>query len=360
MFRHPIYRDEDGLPAMAGAFDIAPDIPVEVEPQGEEAPLTYSQRSVLMGLAMQASRHRRPLQRSAVFVGRQRAGIAYAYERRLLGCRTGIYDAVVLLGPAPAMGAIEPIMATLDALAPAADVTTLRIIGGDFPAAPPQQPPHAEARPNPGVRSYELREVLPLGGTYDDFLRKLGKHTRRNINLCRRKATANGMIFRCRPSPLELADAAFFRLARNNMPVPLKPRRLRGLSAFVATRPRQFHAAIAFAAGGCVSLASGFIESDMAFMVYQINDREHSPLYPSLLMRSLLAEWLIDHGVRHLAFLGGCVGLLAGQCLVARAQELVLVRQSFAGRVKSRLWTRTVTPGRRGLGVAPSLMPAGQ
>jgi hypothetical protein len=50
------------------------------------------------------------------------------------------------------------------------------------------------------------------------------------------------------------------------------------------------------------------------------------------MLRSFLIEELIERGVRHLAFVGGCAGVLLHQCEVVITAELLLVRKTlFAG-----------------------------
>jgi len=123
-------------------------------------------------------------------------------------------------------------------------------------------------------------------------------------------------------------------MAKRNMPLPTRPRRLSKTIRFVARRPRQFHASLCQSGGKPISIAAGFVEDDLALMIYQVNDRAYRALNPSLMLRTFLVEHLIELGIRHLAFVGGCAGVLLHQCTIVPMEELLLVCKTITGRIK--------------------------
>jgi hypothetical protein len=118
------------------------------------------------------------------------------------------------------------------------------------------------------------------------------------------------------------------------MPFRVHPKYLNNIIRFSTSQSHPFHASLARPGDHPFSVAGGFIQSDLAFLTYQLNDRNYREFAPSLMLRSFLAEYFINVGIRHIAFVGGCSGLLAHQCIPVPAVKLLLVRKTIAARVK--------------------------
>jgi hypothetical protein len=287
-------------------------------------------------MELQAHRYNTQLKTTLVGSVSEPTGAIHAYERRVGMWRTGIYDGALLLSSATSSAQTH---LSLDALAPAlvdVDAITLRIIE---PTAPTQAADPSIAGKN--VQSYTMQEVMPLADTYDGFLHRLGKHTRRNIVHVRDRAKRDAIKFSFATAAL-VDNSRISVLAKLNMPRPIKPRRLLKTMQFVAAQPRPFQADLSQLLDRPFSVTGGFIEGDLALMAYQINDRIFRDLSPSLLLRSFLVQALIERGVRYLAFVGGCAGLLYHQCSPVAAAESLIVRRTFLARTK-RLACRLIT-----------------
>lgn len=295
--------------------------------------LSPTQRSLLAAIELQAHLDNISLQTTLIRPASEPIGISYIYEHRVRGWRTGIYDGTVFLLPATS-SAQERFR--LHALAPAlreADVATLRIIGTGLPSAASIVQPHAEETL---AKNKTIQEVMPLADTYESFLRRLGKHTRRNIVHGRNQVERDFMRFSFLLSASSLDDSTFSEIALRNIHFGVCPGRTLNIIEFLKTQPCPFQASLSQSHGNPFSITGGFIRGDMALMTYQINDRAFYTLSPSLVLRSFLVQELIKHGIRYLAFVGGCGGLLFHQCkaeIVSETQQL-LVRRKFVARAK--------------------------
>lgn len=302
--------------------------------------LSHTQRSLLAEIELLAHRYGSPLQTMPIGSPEEQASILHMYERRVRGWRTGIYDGAIL---SPAATSFAYPGYRLNALPPAlrdVDVLTLRILGTEAPleAAVARKPGTNDQE---AVQPYQMQEVMPLAKTYGGFLQGLGKHTRRNIVHARERALRGAIKFDFTPVASSVDSSRLSELAKLNMPFPTKPRRLSNIIRFLETKPRPFQAHLRQLADDYpFSITGGFIEGDLALMTYQINIRSSNRLSPSLMLRSFLVQALIERGVRHLAFVGGCGGLLYHQCTVVPAAEVLVARRTFIARTK--LWACSI------------------
>ena len=125
----------------------------------------------------------------------------HSFDRRFGRVRTGVSDAVVLLPDGVDCFDAEALAAQV-ASTIQADLTTVRVVGaGSLSAAT-----HAQLRHLSTDRGYrfrvlvecrDMRQVLRLETTFDEFLVKLGRSTRRNVETCQKRAARLGMKFRC-------------------------------------------------------------------------------------------------------------------------------------------------------------------
>lgn len=294
-----------------------------------------TQRSLLAEIELQAHRYNTRLKSTLIGHGSGPVGTIHLYERRVRGLRTGIYDGAVLLSPAIS-SAQERFRLT--SLAPAlsdVEVATLRIIGTRLLIEMVDHSPIDRPRAKATIQPYQIREVMPLEDTYQNFLQRLGRHTRRNIVHARNRAQREALKFDFSVSAPLLDDSKLSAIAKHNMPFPTRPSRILKMTQFLKTQARPFQASLCHSDAQPFSVAGGFIEGDMALMIYQINDRAFYILNPSLTLRSFLVQELIEQGVRHLAFVGGCSGVLYHQCSAVPAVELLIVRRKLIARVKN-------------------------
>jgi hypothetical protein len=295
--------------------------------------LSHTQRSSLADVEFWALHHGSSLQTTPIESESRPIGTAFHYERRVGGLRTGTYDGAVLLSPDAASAEAPLRFDALTSVFGGSDVVTLRIVGSGLPielVGPQTNRKDTEVTVQPST----VQEVMPLESTYLDFLQRLGQNTRRNILKCREQAKMNNIKFSASHSIELLRPLDIHKLAKKNMPFPVDRRNLAKMIQFVSTHPKQFHTYLNRPGERPFSISGGFIEGDIAFMTYQLNDRSYRGLTPSLMLRSFLTEYFIDVGVRYIAFVGGCSGLLLYQCTLVPAVKLLFVRRTVAARGK--------------------------
>lgn len=298
--------------------------------------LSHTQRSSLAEIERWAYYYGSPLQTTPIESESGRVGTAFHYERQVRGLHTGIYDGVVLLSPGASSTETRLRLDALSTVFGGWDVATLRIVGSGLPielagvSETNRKGTEVTAQPS------TIQEVMPLESTYRDFLQRLGQNTRHNMLKCRKQAKINEIKFLTSDSFELLPHLDIKKFSKKNMPFAVSSKELLKMIEFVTLQPRQFHASLSRPGGHPFSVGGGFIEGDLAIMTYQINDRNYRALAPSLMLRSFLVEYFIDSGVRHLAFVGGCSGLLRYQCTPVPAIELLFVRRTVAARVKHR------------------------
>ena len=74
------------------------------------------------------------------------------------------------------------------------------------------------------------------------------------------------------------------------MPRPTPPRQMAGVHSLIARQNLPFHASLTSADGRLVSAAGGFIDGQLACLLYQCNHGSNRDLGPSLTMRSMLTK----------------------------------------------------------------------
>ena len=285
--------------------------------------LSPTQRSALAEVKLQADRYGGPVETTQLAGRSGYAGSMYLFERRLRGWSTGIHDGMLILSPSYSPSDSGTQRQALAEVLGNRSVVSLRVYWSGLEETLPAWTFFADR-----VTAASAREVLSLAPDYKGFLGQLGKHTRRNIQQCRKWAEAQAISVQ--DGPLSQADV--LDLASQNMPTPKHPDRILHNIRYSEKQAQPFHLSLMTESGIPFSTAGGFIEGDCAFMVYQANDHRRHKLNPSLMLRSFLIEQLIDRGVKHLAFVGGCGGVLLHQCEVIPTAELLLVRKTmFAG-----------------------------
>jgi hypothetical protein len=178
----------------------------------------------------------------------------------------------------------------------------------------------------------ECQELLRLGADPEQFLTRLGKHTRRNIRRAERISQELGMRarFQLNPRPLSRDDAVH-DLAARNKPVPLTAKRLSAYEMLIAGKAVGFESRFTLESGAVVSYLRGYIDNGIAYLVYQANDPIVPRINLSLLHRFLLIERLIADGVGEIIFPFGCEGLLKAACETLHMEECVVIRPNLRG-----------------------------
>jgi len=291
---------------------------------------TPSQRSLLAEVEAQAAWYAAPL---AVNVVPPISGQWFSYERRWRGLRTGLRDGVVLLDRPADADALRQAAAAL-VQAHRGDMSTFRVaLDGAF-NGPTGRTTTYLSRAVVTISPSLVREVLSLPEDPAGFAAALGRGSRRNIERCRRRTDQRGMRYRWSRETDNPDLAELEELCRNNMPTGLSLARVASMMAFTRGRCQPFLAELRDHDGALVSMAGGFVEGDVALMMFQINHRRYRDIGPSLAIRAFIAEKLIPAGVRHLAFVGKCAGILRHSCARVPMIEMLVVRRSPAARIK--------------------------
>jgi hypothetical protein len=246
------------------------------------------------------------------------------FPHRLFGLELKIVEGVLDLPmPSLATGRADAVRRFMDLSG--ANVARLTMTG-----APIQGAPSAQGLLQAGT-AVESRDLLLLEGDPEIFLSRLGRHTRRNVRRADRIAGETGMVFRYREGSRAAAIEDIRALAARNKPAPLTLKRLAAHETLIAGKKSGFESQLALATGEVISYCRGFIEGNVAFLVYQANDPTVPRINLSLLHRFKLIEQLIGQGVRELMFPFGCAGLLRDACVPVQIEERIVIRTSVAG-----------------------------
>jgi hypothetical protein len=175
---------------------------------------------------------------------------------------------------------------------------------------------------------FDFRDTLPLEESYEHFLSKLGKHSRRNMRNVRRQAVRSGVTHQMEralpcPSPelLVLGDHAY--------PAASKAETIAKSDRLIGKLGQGFHSILRLQSGEIISCCSGLIERDTAFILYQLNHRDYLKHNPCLTNRAFLIESLIQAGIKNVVFAGGCTGVLNHACLRGSGAILWFIRPTF-------------------------------
>ena len=152
-------------------------------------------------------------------------------------------------------------------------------------------------------RRVEHHAHLELPPTYDEFLAKVGPHTRRNLRYYRRRSELTGNEF-CPDQPFSDFCVAARRLFPKEAYATRKSNLQRCL-AMIEAMPTRLLVGLRRRGGEWISLAGGWHVGGRAVLDLQLNDRTRSRESVSLVLRSYLIEQLINRRIRELVFRGG-------------------------------------------------------
>jgi len=292
-----------------------------------------SQISRRVEIEAQALLNGSPIEVGTLRMAGREAGTILLYQRRLSGLATGIGDGVVLLHAGSEIPSDASIADQLMRATPF-DLTTFRIVGGTAMGSTPERLFRRDGRMQSVTIRHDVQEALPLGSDYTEFLKTLGRGTRRNVENCRQQAKQRGVRFEWFADGSEANQTELKELCRNNMPTTLPTRRLNSVRRLIASQAHPYRADIRSADGQLISAAGGFIRDGVALMLYQFNHRAHRSFSPSLTLRSFIVEQLNSEGIRDLAFVGSCSGLLRHACERAPGTEILVTRNSLLSSIK--------------------------
>ena len=174
------------------------------------------------------------------------------------------------------------------------------------------------------------RGILSLSQSYELFMSKLGKSTRRNMRKIRSKADRFGIIHKMEQSLLP-SSSERLALAKHAYPAAFKPETVAVIDRVIEIQAQSFLSILRLQSGEMISCCAGFIENNVAFIIYQLNHREYLHHNPSLTNRAFLIENLIQAGKKKLSFVYGCEGMLNHACINESGANILVVRCSFLG-----------------------------
>ena len=172
--------------------------------------------------------------------------------------------------------------------------------------------------------------ILPLSENYEIFLSRLGKHTRRNMRNVKKEAIKSGIThqmeqFLLFPSPERVA------LRKNAYPLATQLKTIAAYERLIEIQHKGFHSILRSQSGDIISCCSGFIEGDVASIIYQLNHHDYLQHNPSLTNRAFLIETLIQAGIKNVSFIYGCEGILGHSCIDESGTNILVIRRSFLG-----------------------------
>jgi hypothetical protein len=169
---------------------------------------------------------------------------------------------------------------------------------------------------------------LQLPHTFEDFLAKLGPHTRRNFRNFRRKSESAGNQFVQKLNFQEFSEAS--RSLLPNAALARSKETHEKHLAMIGAMPSQMLVGLRGKNSEWIGLAGGWQEGDRAILVMQLNDRSRTRESISLVLRSYLIEALIQQGTREIIFWEGTSAPLSTYATYPEMFMAHLDAQSFA------------------------------
>ena len=235
--------------------------------------------------------------------GRRIAGLLYCKERIVAGIPTGIVLGDDTLGTMVAARPEETefvMHCAVAALLKHKAALRFRVASDRLALL---QGESAKANADINFCRQEHHTHLELPRTYDEFLAKVGPHTRRNLRYYRRKSELAGNEF-CPDRSFKDLCAAARRLFPKAAYAKRKSDFQRCL-AMIEAMPSRLLIGLRRRSSEWISLAAGWYVGDRAFLNLQLNDRTCRRESVSLVLRSYLIEQLINRGIRELVFWAG-------------------------------------------------------
>jgi hypothetical protein len=173
----------------------------------------------------------------------------------------------------------------------------------------------------------EEGDWLRLAPTYEEFLTRLGSHTRRNLRYYRRKAEAQGYTY----VPSVSAEEYHAAISRLNdvADYPTDPGRDERDERFFGQFPQHLLVGLRGPDGQFVSIIGAVQSGEHLHVLTQLNDESLRKLSISLVLRGYLIEQLIREGFTSVHFVNGASRMLGRFC------EPLLLRTLAIDRTRS-------------------------
>jgi GNAT acetyltransferase-like protein len=170
----------------------------------------------------------------------------------------------------------------------------------------------------------EEGDWLPLALTYEEFLNRLGPHTRRNLRYYRRKAEAQGYTY----APCLLPEEYHAAISRLNRiaDFPTDPQRDLRDQRFFEQFPGPLLAGLRGPDGHLVSVIGAVHSGRHLHVLTQLNDESLRKLSISLVLRGYLIEDLIRQGHTSIHFVNGASRMLGRFCEPVLLRTLAIDR----------------------------------
>jgi len=193
----------------------------------------------------------------------------------------------------------------------------------------------------------EHHSIVELGQSYEAFLEKLGKHTRRNFRYYRRRLEAAGHTYVEGVPPAEFERAAFKLLEKGVVGADRDG--IHRALGMLATVKDPVYVGLRHQNGEWLSILGGWRERDYGVVFFQMNnDRDFPQSALCVALRGYLIEALISAKIPNLLFWGGVGPPLRRYCQILPATGVHLDLPTFGWRTSRRLigWITHFLPPR--------------
>lgn len=170
----------------------------------------------------------------------------------------------------------------------------------------------------------EEGDWLRLGSGYQEFLTRLGSHTRRNLRYYRRKAESQGYTF----DPCLSAEEYHAAIGQLNdiADYPTDLRRDQRDERFFEQFSQHLLVGLRAPDGRLVSIIGAVQSGSHLHVLTQLNDESLRKLSISLVLRGYLIEQLIGEGFTSIHFVNGASAMLGRFCEPILRRELAIDR----------------------------------
>jgi Acetyltransferase (GNAT) domain len=179
-------------------------------------------------------------------------------------------------------------------------------------------------------------DLLQLEPTFEEFLAKLGKHTRRNIRAFTRKTEGLGIEFVPSLTRKQYEDAierlnskTDFPAGRSHLARDERILELHGEERLGLRGPD----------GKLLAVLCGFRLGERFHLLTQLNDAGHERLSLSLVLRGYLTRHLIETGLTQLHFMGGSSLSFGRYCQPEAYRSIFIDRENGIAATAKRLCT---------------------
>jgi len=193
----------------------------------------------------------------------------------------------------------------------------------------------------------EHHNVLELGPSYEAFLEKLGKRTRRNFRYYRRRLEAEGHTYVEGIPPAEFERAAYKLLEKDV--VGAYRDGIHRCLGMLATVKDPVYVGLRHRNGEWLSILGGWRERDYGVVFFQMNnDRDFPQSALCVALRGYMIEALISARIPSLLFWGGVGPPLRRYCRILPATGVHLDLPTFGWRTSRQLigWITHFLPDR--------------